>query len=139
MPDTFTKKKRSEIMSRIRAKNTKLENNFLKELSSVSHNAGYRYRKHYLGIIGKPDIAFPNKKLAVFIDGCFWHGCKLHSRVPLSNISYWKTKLERNCARDKEINRKIKKMGWRVIRIWEHEAKGMPDKVIAKVMHALRS
>lgn len=138
MADVFTKKKRSEIMSRIRAKNTKLEQDFLKKLSSLTHKAGYRYRKHYSGLSGKPDIAFPAKKIAVFIDGCFWHGCPLHSRIPLSNVAYWKKKLERNRLRDKEINKAAKKDMWRVVRIWEHQVKKKPDQAISKIMRVLK-
>ena len=138
MADVFTKNKRSEIMSRIRAKNTKLEKDFLKKLSGLFHKVGYRYRKHYLGLPGKPDIAFPARKIAVFIDGCFWHGCRLHSRVPLSNISYWKKKLKRNQLHDKEMNRAIRKRGWRVVRIWEHQAKKKPEQAIGKIMRVLK-
>lgn len=139
MADVFTKKKRSEIMSRIRAKDTKLERDFLKELSAVSHRAGHRYRKHYTGLKGKPDIAFPAKKIAVFIDGCFWHGCPQHSRVPLSNVSYWKTKLVRNKKRDKETARHAKESGWRIIRFWEHQVKKRPLWAVGKIMRALES
>jgi DNA mismatch endonuclease (patch repair protein) len=138
MADVFSKKKRSEIMSRIPSKDTRLEQDFLKRLSAMSHVAGYRYRKHYKGLQGKPDIAFPVRKVAVFIDGCFWHGCSVHSRVPRSNVRYWKAKLERNQARDKEINRAAKKAGWRVIRIWEHYVKKNPEQAINKIMDALK-
>jgi len=137
MTDVFTKKKRSEIMSRIRAKDAKLEKNFLEGLSAISHEAGYRYRKHYTGLQGKPDIAFPSKKVAVFIDGCFWHGCHLHSRVPLSNVSYWEKKLKRNKERDREVNRAAKNKGWSVIRLWEHQVKKKPRWSIDKIMRAL--
>lgn len=124
-------------MSHIRAKDTKLERDFLKILSAQSHVAGFRYRKNYTGIRGKPDIAFPAAKIAIFVDGCFWHGCAQHSRTPLSNTSYWKKKLERNKVRDKEINKMNKKEGWRVIRFWEHQIKKNPTKAVEKIMKEL--
>ena len=137
MADTFSKKKRSEIMSRIRGKNTKLESDFLKKLSAVSHAKGYRYRKHYLKLPGKPDIAFPGRKIAVFIDGCFWHGCKKHFRVPASNVSYWTAKIKRNKERDREVDKASIKAGWTVVRIWEHEIKKSPVASVNKIVHAL--
>jgi DNA mismatch endonuclease (patch repair protein) len=137
MADVFTKKKRSEIMSRIKGKNTKLEADFLKQLSAVSHAKGYRYRKHYTKLSGKPDIAFPAKKVAVFIDGCFWHGCKAHSRIPRSNVPYWTAKIKRNKERDREVTRASKKAGWEVVRLWEHDLKKRPGRAVEKVMAAL--
>lgn len=137
MADVFSKKKRSEIMSHIRSKDTVLEQDFLKLLSSVSHAAGYRYRKHYMKLPGKPDAVFPAKKIAVFIDGCFWHGCPSHSRTPLSNSEYWEQKIARNRDRDREVTKACKKQGWRVIRIWEHDAKKRPGLAVAKIMKSL--
>lgn len=125
-------------MSRIRGKNTKLESDFLKKLSAVSHKKGYRYRKHYSKLPGKPDIAFPSKKVAVFIDGCFWHGCKQHSRIPLSNVPYWTEKIKRNRARDLKNSVKLKEEGWSVIRIWEHHIKKRPEKAVQKIIQTLR-
>jgi DNA mismatch endonuclease (patch repair protein) len=139
MADVFTKKKRSEIMSRIRGKNTKLESDFLKKLSAVSHAKGYRYRKHYAKLPGKPDIAFPGRKIAVFIDGCFWHGCKKHSRVPLSNVPYWSEKIGRNRARDVKNTKILKKEGWTVLRFWEHDVKKQPETAIKKILKTVIS
>lgn len=117
MVDVISKEKRSKIMSAIRSKNTKPEILLRKALWAK----GIRYRVHY----GKEkiDIAFPTQKIAVFIDGCFWHGCPLHSHIPKSNVEYWIPKLQRNINRDKAIEEKLKKEGWQVIRIWEHELK----------------
>lgn len=137
MADVFTKKKRSEIMSRILSKDTKLERDFLKQLSLISHATGYRYRKHYTKLPGKPDVAFPSKKIAVFIDGCFWHGCSLHSRTPLSNSDYWKRKIAKNRARDRQVTKVCKKSGWQVIRLWEHAVKKRPAHAVEKIMKAL--
>src|SRR3989337_3056602 len=102
MADVFTKEKRSEIMARIRSKNTALEASFTKKLSKVVYPAGYRYRKHDSKLAGKPDIVFPGPRVAVFIDGCFWHGCPVHGadvfRGP--NAEKWRDKLAANKARD---------------------------------------
>lgn len=137
MSDVFTKKKRSEIMSHIRGKNTKLESDFLKKLSAVSHVKGYRYRKHYSKLLGKPDIAFIGRKIAVFIDGCFWHGCKKHCIMPKSNKKYWEPKIARNIERDKVISRHYKAEGWRTIRIREHDLKRNTDKAVVRIENAL--
>ena len=69
----------------------------------------------------RPDFVFPKLRVAVFVDGCFWHGCPRHGTRPKGNASFWKKKLERNKARDREQTRALKRAGWRVLRIWEHE------------------
>lgn len=88
MTDTVTKEKRSEIMSLIRGSDTSFEERFRKRL----WKEGLRYRKNVKNMEGKPDIYFPRKKLVVFLDSCFWHGCKEHCRMPSSNIEYWEKK-----------------------------------------------
>lgn len=137
MADVFTKEKRSDIMSRIRSKNTRLETEFLKLVSSFLYPMGFRYRKHYAKVPGKPDIAFVSKKIAIFLDGDFWHGCPKCSRPPKSNVDYWEQKIKRNRQRDKDVNKALKKIGWRVLRFWECEVKRDPDKVIKIIFSAL--
>jgi len=102
-------------MAAIRSKNTKPELALRKALWSK----GLRYRVHY----GKEkiDIAFPSKKLAIFVDGCFWHGCPIHSHVPKSNKSYWLPKLKKNIERDSAKNKRLMENGWKVLHFWEHE------------------
>jgi len=80
------------------------------------------WRRNY-PLTGKPDIVFSRFKIAVFIDGCFWHGCPHHCRMPSSNVNYWNNKIEKNKIRDKKITKALKMRGWQVIRIWEHEIK----------------
>lgn len=113
-----TKKKkmtRSENMSRIRSKNTKIEVLLRKELWS----RGIRYRINCKSVFGKPDICFKGKKVAVFCDSEFWHGKDyLEGRKPKSNQEYWIPKLERNIKRDKEVNEWLENNGWKVIRFW---------------------
>ena len=81
---------------------------------------GWRRRKN---VFGKPDFVFPRLKLAIFVDGCFWHGCPLHATVPRSNADFWKKKLTANKVRDRIVNRTLRSLGWSVLRIWEHELK----------------
>lgn len=89
------------------------------------HAAGYRYRVHY-PVPGRPrrtiDIAFTRPKVAVFIDGCFWHGCPEHGSRPISNATWWDAKLAANRGRDHDTTRHLVRIGWSVIRAWEHEA-----------------
>ena len=113
--DTVTKQKRSEIMSKILSKNSKIEIAVRKKLFSL----GFRYRIH-AKLPGKPDLVLPKYKLVVFINGCFWHGhvCKI-AHLPKSNIGYWKNKIASNKKRDAALTRHLAKNGWKVITIWE--------------------
>lgn len=117
MVDIFSKKKRSDIMSKVRNKETEIEIKLRKEL----WKAGYRYRKNVSGYFGKPDILLKKYKAVIFMDSCFWHGCKKHGSMPQVRKKFWKEKIERNKERDKEVNKYYKKIGWKVIRIWEHD------------------
>lgn len=78
------------------------------------------WRRNY-PLTGKPDFVFSHLKIAVFIDGCFWHGCSSHCRMPLSNVNYWNNKIRKNKIRDKQITNELKIKSWKIIRIWEHE------------------
>lgn len=133
MTDIFTKEKRSEVMSKIRGKNTKLELDFMKALSREVWPLGYRYRKHYKKVPGRPDVAFPKYRLAVFVDGDFWHGYDFPARRKKLNGSYWPAKIEANIARDSRNDRDLRKLGWKVLRFWEHEVKKKPDRAIGKI------
>ena len=118
--DVFTKEKRSEIMSAIRSKDSKFEQSFLKWFSETVRDP---IRLHPKDVMGCPDVVLKNKKIIFFLDSCFWHGCKIHCRVPKSNQEYWSQKIKRNRSRDKLVNACLKKQGWKVIRIWEHSWK----------------
>lgn len=122
---------RSRIMAAIHSRDTKPEITIRKALWSK----GMRYRVHY----GKEkiDIAFPSKKLAVFIDGCFWHACPLHFRAPRKNVTYWRPKIERNVERDTDKNDRLKTSGWQVVRFWEHELENV-DVAVNKIQILLR-
>ena len=134
MADTFTKKQRRYCMSQVKSGNTKPE----MAVRKLIWSKGYRYRIGH-GLFGKPDMVFPSYKIAVFIDGCFWHACPKHCRMPSSNTHYWERKILGNQKRDKKINQQLKKEGWQVIRIWEHDIKKnlkkSANKIITKLAH----
>ena len=117
MTDTVTKKKRSEIMSKIRSKDTRPEMIVRKLL----HAAGYRYRLHSKDLPGKPDLVLPKYRTVIFVHGCFWHqhkGCSF-AATPKSNVGYWSEKLASNRLRDAESTAILLKSGWRVLVVWE--------------------
>jgi DNA mismatch endonuclease, patch repair protein len=120
MPDIFTKVKRSEVMSRIRGRGNKDTELALAKLFRRHGIKGWRRSQQ---VFGKPDFIFPKLKLAIFVDGCFWHGCPKHGTRPKSNRAYWRRKLSSNKSRDKLVNRELQKLGWWVLRIWQHELK----------------
>ena len=102
-------------MSAIHSKNTKPELKLRKAL----WKDGFRYRIYYSQ--EKIDIAFPKEKIAIFVDGCFWHGCPIHSHLPKSNQDYWYPKLQKNTERDKMKTKRLENEGWLVMHFWEHE------------------
>jgi DNA mismatch endonuclease (patch repair protein) len=132
MVDRVSKETRSKIMSSIRSRDTKPEIILRKYLWSK----GLRFRVNYSA--EKIDIAFPSKKIALFVDGCFWHSCPIHSHEPKSNKSYWLPKLQKNKERDFKKNQLLAKQGWAVIRIWEHELCDMPS-IIEKIEKATQN
>ena len=107
---------RSQQMARIGQKNTAPELRLRRALFAQ----GARYRLH-AKLPGRPDIVFTRAKVAVFVDGCFWHGCPIHGTTPKTNTSYWGPKLEENVARDKRVCRDLESMGWLPLRLFEHE------------------
>ena len=120
-------------MSAIRSRNTKLEAGFLRWLSAKVYPKGLRYRKNSTNHFGKPDIVFVSKKVAIFLDSCFWHGCQRHYKPPTTNKKYWAEKISRNKKRDAAVNREYRKMGWLVMRVWEHELKKDGEKVASRI------
>lgn len=122
-------------MSKIRAKNTQPEIILRKELSKRH----YKLKSNYKKLFGTPDIVLLHKRVVIFIDGTFWHGYKWKEkkRSIKSNRTYWIPKIESNIRRDKKINRKLKKDGWKVIRIWEHQIKKDLPGVISKIKSVL--
>ena len=133
MADRLTKEQRSYCMSRIRSKNTKIEVSFRRLL----FNRGLRYRIHYNGLPGKPDIVFPGKKIAIFIDGDFWHGRNFKDRKHTYN-EYWYNKIKTNMERDKRVNKLLRKQEWKVVRIWGKDLKKNPGKYGDKIERMVR-
>ena len=132
MSDCFSNEVRSRVMSKIKSKNTTPEIRLRKYLW---HHGGKGYRKNYKKLIGSPDIVYVSKKIAIFIDGCFWHGCtKCRYLKPKSNVEFWKSKIQKNIQRDEKVTSKLEKMEWTVIRIWEHEIDLDLDRVGDKIL-----
>ncbi len=117
MPDVFTKEKRSEVMSLIKGKGNKRTEGALNKIFKDEGITGWR---RHTTIFGKPDFIFRKQRIAVFVDGCFWHGCPKCYRAPEGNREFWETKIARNRERDREVTLELKKRGWRVLRIAEH-------------------
>ena len=133
--DIWTKEKRSEVMKKIKGKNTKPE----KILRSALFRKGYRFRIHRKDLPGNPDIVFPKYKTAVFVHGCFWHfheDCR-EGRIPSTNTEFWNNKLSKNIERDKRNINALEEAGWRVLVIWECEIEKNIDDTIQKVMQNL--
>ena len=139
MPDIFTKAKRSEVMSRIRSRGNRATELALVRVFRAEGITGWR--RHWMLRVARgstsprpspqsgegeafkvrPDFVFPKLRVAVFVDGCFWHGCPKHETKPRNNAAFWRKKFARNIARDRLVTRTLRREGWRVLRIWEHE------------------
>ena len=121
MTDVFSVGKRSEVMSRIRSQGNKDTELRVIDLFRKARIKGWRRNQK---LVGSPDFVFPALRVAVFVDGCFWHGCLRCYRRPSSNREYWDAKVARNRQRDRDVTRSLKRLGWRILRIWEHELVG---------------
>lgn len=132
--DTLTPEQRSALMSRIRSKDTVPE----KAVRSLVHAMGYRFRLHRRDLPGTPDMAFIGMKKVIFVHGCFWHrhSCTKGRHQPSSNTAYWQSKFERNRLRDLKNNQALRRLGWRVLTIWECQLKDLL-KVERRIRHFL--
>jgi len=135
MADVFTKAKRSEVMSRIRGSGNKETELAIIKLFRKNKISGWRRR---YPLFGKPDFVFPKYSLAVFVDGCFWHGCPKHSNMPVNNRAFWKKKLASNKARDLRVSRVLRRKRWHVIRIWEHELNKTSGHSIQRIVRVIK-
>jgi DNA mismatch endonuclease (patch repair protein) len=134
--DTVSRKKRSQIMSAVRSTGNKATEAVFITILRKGGISGWR-RKFRLR--GKPDFVFPKQKTAIFVDGCFWHGCTKHCRMPKGNSGYWKPKISRNKARDRVVTRDLRRAGWRVVRVWEHELSPRHQKRLSqRILQALQ-
>jgi DNA mismatch endonuclease (patch repair protein) len=126
MADVFTKIKRSEVMSRIRARDTQPE----RAVRSMLHRMGYRFRLHRTTLPGKPDIVLARYRTAIFVHGCFWHrheGCQF-AYTPKSRKGFWLRKFESNVKRDINVKKELSKLNWHVVTVWECELRS-PDRL----------
>jgi len=165
MPDVFTPAKRSEVMSRIRGRGNRDTELALAKLLRLHHITGWRRHLRIklgeLSIKGQefttqkprnasssvartpaqcfvhPDFVFIRQRTVVFVDGCFWHGCPKHSNLPANNRAFWEKKLNGNKVRDRFVNRCLRKAGWQVVRIWEHDLTKRPEVCIRRIERAL--
>lgn len=120
-------------MSRVRGKDTMPEIALRKAL----WHCGFRYRvKNRLP--GRPDIVFSNHNTVVFVDGCFWHMCPKHFTMPKNNRAFWREKLGRNVERDREVGLELRRLGWKVVRVWEHDVVDHMDRCVERIKRVLK-
>lgn len=133
MADVFSKHKRSEIMSRVRGCGNRATELCLINIFRQFSVVGWRRNQK---LFGKPDFVFRDARLAIFVDGCFWHGCKTHRSTPKSNVEFWTNKIARNIRRDALVRRTLNADGWSVLRIWQHDLR-YPSRVGSRVDRTL--
>jgi len=119
--DRISKEARSRNMARIKSRGNRTTEKRLRALLAAHGFRGWHVQPQ---LDGNPDFAFPRLRVAVFVDGCFWHGCAHCGHIPKSNQKYWKAKISRNMQRDRSNTRRLRRLGWSVVRFWEHELKG---------------
>jgi len=130
--DVFSREKRSEVMSLIRSTNTRPE----RAIRALLDGRVFRYQPP--DVPGSPDFASRRRKIAVFVDGCFWHGHPAHYRAPKSSRGYWLPKVARNRARDRDVNRELRALGWTVLRFWECQVRMNPAEVARRIEEEAR-
>lgn len=137
MTDVFSRRQRSKIMAAIKGRGTKSTELTLRRLLRKSGIKGWR--SHLISLPGKPDFTFRDRRLAIFIDGCFWHGCGRCKRnlKPSTNVDFWSAKFRANRRRARLANRRLRARGWSVLRIWEHDLK-RPAKCLARITRLIK-
>lgn len=125
---------RSRVMAAVRSSGNRSTEIAMIRLFRQHRITGWR--RHW-PLTGKPDFAWPKQQVALFVDGCFWHGCPEHCRMPEANNAYWVKKVAGNQRRDKKVSRKLRQDGWQVLRIWEHEVKANPVKAAMRIRSLL--
>ena len=134
MADNLSPEKRSRVMSAIRSKNTGPE----LAVRRIVWSMGVRYRIHDRSVFGTPDISNKSRGVAVFIDGCFWHGCGRCYREPRTNTGFWRDKIANNKRRRRRVASRLRSEGWSVLQFWEHSVNGNPRAVAERVRMAMR-
>ncbi len=134
MTDVFNSRKRSAVMAAIRSKGNLSTELRLVSLLRANKIFGWRRHQH---LPGKPDFLFSKHRLAIFVDGCFWHGCARCRTIPVGNRSFWLKKITQNRKRDNSITKVLKASGWTVLRLWEHELRN-GQRAITRIQRAIR-
>lgn len=132
MADVLTPEQRRHCMSQVRDRDTKPELSLRKALWA----RGLRYRLRY-SLPGRPDLVFVGARVAVFVDGCFWHGCPDHATQPATNSPFWADKLRANVERDQRVNATLRTLGWEVIRLWQHDVEQRLEASVERVTQAV--
>jgi DNA mismatch endonuclease (patch repair protein) len=135
MSDNLTPEQRRVTMQAVKSKDSKMEVRF----RSALWKSGLRFFKNVNNLVGKPDIVFPRKKVVIFLDSCFWHGCPKHLKLPVTRKEYWEGKITRNHNRDQKVNENYLELGWKVIRFWEHELKEGFQDCVDRVSKEIRA
>jgi len=135
LTDIVDKATRSWVMSRIRGKDTGPE----VRLRQLLWSHGVRFRKHDVSVPGKPDLTISKARLAVFVDGCFWHGCPHHYRPPKQRARYWREKLDGNRMRRRDVLRQLRAMDWSVAQIWECRLRENPLGVMGNLIKRIEA
>jgi DNA mismatch endonuclease (patch repair protein) len=133
--DRFDKATRSRVMSRSKSSGTRSTEWKFRSLLMRSGIAGWKLG-HKSGLAGNPDVLFGPSRIAIFLDGCFWHGCTRCRSIPATNRRFWTEKIQGNRKRDKKVVRMLRDKGWKSVRIWEHELKADTTAVLRKVLNA---
>ena len=137
MPDVFTKTKRSAVMARIRSRGNLATEMRMIAIFRAHGITGWRRNRP---VFGHPDFVFPKLRAALFVDGCFWHGCPCHYRAPATRRAFWRKKFERNTARDRLVTRTLRKAGWRVVRVWECALTGSGEgAAVSRIVRAINA
>jgi DNA mismatch endonuclease (patch repair protein) len=131
--DVFSKKKRSAIMANVKGRGNEATELRLIRILRDHGITGWRRNAQ---VFGSPDFVFPERRVAVFVDGCFWHGCPIDGDRPATNRAFWNRKISGNMARDRHVNYKLRKEGWSVVRVWQHDLRN-PAKVAGRIRRAL--
>jgi len=128
--DIYSTAKRAQLMASVRSSGNRSTEIRLASAFRTLRVKGWR---RGFKLFGKPDFVFPCLRVAVFVDGCFWHGCPIHYHNPKTNESFWARKVSANKVRDRVVVRELRKRGWTVLRFWEHELRFKAEKVVAQV------
>lgn len=134
MGDIWSRKKRSEVMAAVRGKGNRSTEMRMVTLFREYGITGWR---RHQSLPGRPDFIFRKEKVAIFVDGCFWHGCPRCYRAPATRKKFWAAKIGENRRRDRRVSRELRSAGWSVLRVWECSLRKRPEAVLARILRKL--